>query len=181
MPQYEKFHFVPCIDVGLYCDNKIIAIVSIDYKKMPRFINKNIYIYYSINIPNISNKQLSQIFQSNKKIVQTDLNSSIHQFHSFNLSKFTAHPPHQEIPRITQLFSPRVKFRQMELKRERGREKKKKIVEKRSLAFVQHQRRRVAQRAASKLAKLQSCAPYKRAEIYFQPEEQVARATNRQI
>lgn len=174
MPQYEKFHFVPCIDVGLYCDNKIIAIVSIDYKKMPRF-------YYSINILNISNKQLSQIFQSNKRIVQTDLNSSIHQFHSFNLLKFTAHPPHQEIPRITQLFSPRVKFRQMELKRERGREKKKKIVEKRSLAFVQHQRRRVAQRAASKLAKLQSCAPYKRAEIYFQPEEQVARATNRQI
>lgn len=154
--------------------------MSIDYKKMPRFINKNIYIYYSINIPNISNKQLSQIFQSNKRIIQTDLNYP-HQFHSFNLSKFTAHPPHQEIPRITQLFSPRVKFRQMELKRERGREKKKKIVEKRSLAFVQHQRRRVAQRAASKLAKLQSCAPYKRAEIYFQPEEQVARATNRQI
>lgn len=57
----------------------------------------------------------------------------------------------------------------MELKREREREKK--IVEKRSLAFVQHQRRRVAQRAASKLAKLQSCAPYKRAEMYFQPEK----------
>lgn len=67
LPQYEKFHFVPCIDVGLYCDNKIIAIVSIDYKKMPRF-------YYSINILNISNKQLSQIFQSNKRIIQTDLN-----------------------------------------------------------------------------------------------------------
>lgn len=178
MPQYEKFHFVPCIDVGLYCDNKIIAIVSIDYKKMPRFINKNIYIYYSINIPNISNKQLSQIFQSNKRIIQTDLNyPSIPFIQPFEIYSPPTSPGNSTHNAVV-FSSSEIPTNGTE---KRERKKKKKIVEKRSLAFVQHQRRRVAQRAASKLAKLQSCAPYKRAEIYFQPEEQVARATNRQI
>lgn len=53
--------------------------------------------------------------------------SSIHQFHSFN--PFEIYNPsiasYREIPRIAQLFSPRLKFRQMELKREKEREKKK--------------------------------------------------------
>lgn len=179
MPQYEKFHFVPCIDVGLYCDNKIIAIVSIDYKKMPRFINKNIYILF---------------YKYSKYFKQTIVpNLPIQQENRTNRSKLE----YPSIPFIQpfEIYSPptspgnsthnAVVFSSSEIPtngtEKREREKKKKIVEKRSLAFVQHQRRRVAQRAASKLAKLQSCAPYKRAEIYFQPEEQVARATNRQI
>lgn len=177
MPQYEKFHFVPCIDVGLYCDNKIIAIVSIDYKKMPRFINKNIYIYYSINIPNISNKQLSQIQQedrTNRSKLEYPSIPFIQPFEIYSPPTSPGNSTHNAV-----VFSSSEIPTNGTEKRER--KKKKKIVEKRSLAFVQHQRRRVAQRAASKLAKLQSCAPYKRAEIYFQPEEQVARATNRQI
>lgn len=136
--------------------NKVIAMIN----------RKLTYIYISV----ISKKQ---ILRSNKRIVQTK--SGLEQYPSIPfIQPFrNLQPTHRLLPgnstHSTAVFSStEIPTNGTE---EREREREKKIVEKRSLAFVQHQRRRVAQRTASKLAKLQSCAPYKRAEMYFQPEK----------
>lgn len=80
----------------------------------------NICTVNSLQRNNYREQEILQI--EDREDRETNLNPSIRQFNSFNPFEIY-NASCQEIPRIAQLFSPRLEFRQMKLKRERKEKK----------------------------------------------------------